>query len=118
MQPEREGNVQQINKKIDNIWEQASQLVERMNSIMEFLQGPRPATPCVDEAPKQIGWLGRTNDRLEHIIVALDECEVLAKHLCDEGFTSSIAPTSGLSHAHNNFISGNGIDDKEANNAS
>lgn len=95
MQPEREGNVQQISKKIDNIWEQASQLVERMNSIMEFLRGSLPATPCADETPKQMGWLGITNDRLERIIVALDECEVLAKHLHDEGFTSKLV---GLSH--------------------
>ncbi len=88
MQPESEGTVQQINKKIDNVWEQANDLATQMSSVIEFLQGPQPATPCAEETPKQIGWLDRTNDRLENIIVVLDGCVIRARRLQDEGFAS------------------------------
>ncbi len=89
MEPERDGNVQQINKKIDNIWEQASQLAGQLSSVIEFLQGPQPASPCAEETPQQMGWLGRTNDRLENIIVVLDGCVMQAKRLQEEGFISN-----------------------------
>lgn len=90
MQSEREGNVQQINKKIDNIWEQAKDLADRVSSVMEFLQGPQPATPCADETVKQSekGWFDRMNDRLENIIAVLDGCVIQSRRLQEEGFIS------------------------------
>ena len=89
MEPEREGRVQQINNKIDNIWEQVHDLAGRVSSVVEFLQGQQTATPNVDEPTKEMGCLDRTNDRLESIIVVLDGCVIQARRLQDEGFISN-----------------------------